>query len=236
MVVERDGYIPLLDLALRSIEKFRVPPVLQAMRLSSVFTEQSSPMRLATLVVICGAIGLQIECIIWIQRSILRLSTHNTQSDEQAINSWQIPALDPILMAFEDSVHYGIHGSVAKAEWDSLVPGDGLIYLEEQGSERPFMISMFHELRCLGIIRDGLLARWKDVDNPLPSEETPAVIRHCVNYLRQMIICRCDIAVESLMEMPSTGYPDLYLCKDWSAVYDEAVKNQQLHAMRTSNS
>ncbi|KAK0195721.1 hypothetical protein F5146DRAFT_1026812 [Armillaria mellea] len=139
-------------------------------------------------------------------------------------------------MAFEDSVHYGIHGSVAKAEWDSLVPGDGLIYLGEQDSERAFMISMFHELRCLGIIRDGLMARWKDVDNPLPSEETPAVIRHCLNYLRQMITCRCDIVVESLMGMPSTGYPDLYLCKNWSAVYDEAVKNRQLYATKTSNS
>lgn len=138
-------------------------------------------------------------------------------------------------MAFEDSVHYGIHGSAAKAEWNSLVPGDGLIYLGEQDSERPFMISMFHELRCLGIIRDGLLTRWKDTDNPLPSEETPAVIRHCLNYLRQMITCRCDIVVESLMGMPSTGYPDLYLCKDWSAVYDEAVKNQQLYATKTSN-
>lgn len=137
-------------------------------------------------------------------------------------------------MAFEDSVHYGIHGRAAKAEWDSLVPGDGLIYLGEQDSERPFMISMFHELRCLGIIRDGLVTKWKDVDNPLPPEETPAVIRHCLNYLRQMITCRCDVVVESSMGLPSAGYPDLYVCKNWSAVYDEAVKNQQLYA-RTSN-
>ncbi|PBK82903.1 hypothetical protein ARMGADRAFT_1170852 [Armillaria gallica] len=206
------------------------------MHFGNIFAEQGGLMRLATLVIICGAIGLQIECIIWIQHSRQRLSTHNARSSDQAIDSWQIPALDPILMAFEDSVHYSIHGAVAKAEWDSLVPGDGLIYLGEQASERPFMISMFHELRCLGIIREGLLARWKDIDNPLPPEETPAVIRHCLNYLRQMIICRCDIVVESLMEMPSTGYPDLYLCKDWSAVYDEAVKNQQLHANKTSNS
>ncbi|PBK74210.1 hypothetical protein ARMSODRAFT_951811 [Armillaria solidipes] len=206
------------------------------MRFGNIFAEQGQPIRLATLVLICGAIGLQIKCVIWIQHSRQRLNTDNARSSDQFIDIWQIPALDPVLMAFEDSVHYGIHGSAAKAEWDSLVPGDGLIYLGEQDSERPFMISMFHELRCLGIIRDGLLTRWKDVDNPLPSEETPTVIRHCLNYLRQMITCRCDIVVESLMGMPSTGYPDLYLCKDWSAVYDEAVKNQLLYATKTSNS
>ncbi|KAK0241471.1 hypothetical protein EDD85DRAFT_948560 [Armillaria nabsnona] len=205
------------------------------MHFCNIFAEQGGLMRLATLVIICGAIGLQIECIIWIQHSKQRLSTHSARSSDQFIDTWQIPALDPVLMAFEESIHYGIHGPVAKAEWDSLVPGDGLIYLGEEDSERPFMISMFHELRCLGIIRDGLLTRWKDVDNPLPSEETPAVIRHCLNYLRQVITCRCDIVVESLMGMPSTGFPDLYICKDWSAVYDEAVKNQQLYATKTSN-
>ncbi len=97
IVVKHDGFLPLLDLTLRSIElwgnlfivycpsrvitllssRVPYPPVPRAMRFGNIFAEQGQPIRLASLVLICGAIGLQLKCIIWIQHSKQRLSTHS---------------------------------------------------------------------------------------------------------------------------------------------------------------
>lgn len=88
---------------------------------------------------------------------------------------------DQVLMAFEDSVHYQINTEDGRAEWASLIPGNGLVYLGEQPGH-PFSISMFHQLRCLNIIREDIVGAGRNA----------ALSRHCLNYLRQMIMCRSD--------------------------------------------
>jgi hypothetical protein len=124
-------------------------------------------------------------------------------------------------MAFEDSVHYQINTEDGRAEWASLAPGNGLVYLGEQPG-RPFSISMFHQLRCLNILREDIVG----------AESNAALSRHCLNYLRQMIMCRGDAQLENILlaskktSQPFFVRPGSYVCNDWNFVLEEVKKNQ----------
>ncbi|KAF8513326.1 hypothetical protein BU17DRAFT_68837 [Hysterangium stoloniferum] len=105
-------------------------------------------------------------------------------------------------------------------EWSSLVPGDGIIYL---GTTRePFMVSMIHQLSCLNIVHKHLVSQDR--------ERTQGLARHCLNYIRQMVVCRNDANLEPFQYLSNKNPVDLsgiWECKDWEAVYDEIEKNQQ---------
>lgn len=78
---------------------------------------------------------------------------------------------------------------------------------------------MFHQIRCLNVIRLGVV-NWPP--------KSPELTRHCLNYLRQIILCRSDLFLESL-----PGKADRYrTCKDWSVIYAQVEKNQQEHSRR----
>ncbi|KAG2114536.1 hypothetical protein DEU56DRAFT_748932, partial [Suillus clintonianus] len=130
-----------------------------------------------------------------------------------------LPQTGPVLVAFEDSVHYQMNTEDGRAEWASLTPGSGLVYLGEQ--HRPFSISMFHQLRCLDILREDLVGE----------NSNAALSRHCLNYLRQMVMCRGDAQLENVLG--STGNssqvfvrPGSYMCSNWNSVLEEVKKNQ----------
>jgi hypothetical protein len=125
-------------------------------------------------------------------------------------------------MAFEDSVHYQINTEDGRAEWASLIPGNGLVYLGEQPGH-PFSISMFHQLRCLNILREDIVG----------AESNTALSRHCLNYLRQMIMCRGDAQLENILlasednsSHPAFVQTGSYMCSNWNFVLEEVKKNQ----------
>jgi len=90
-------------------------------------------------------------------------------------------------MTFEDSVHYQMDTEDGRAEWASLIPGSGLVYLGEQ--HHPFSISMFHQLRCLDILREDIVE----------GNSNTTLRHHCLNYLRQMVMCRGDTELETIL-------------------------------------
>ncbi|KAG1736054.1 hypothetical protein EDD22DRAFT_924406 [Suillus occidentalis] len=125
-------------------------------------------------------------------------------------------------MAFEDSVRYQINTEDGRAEWDSLTPGNGLLYLGGKPGY-PFSISMFHQLRCLNILREEIVG----------TESNAALSRHCLNYLRQMIMCRGDAQLENILittkknsSQPFFVLPGSYVCSNWNFVLEEVKKNQ----------
>lgn len=140
---------------------------------------------------------------------------------------------DPVIMADEPSVHYDITSPEGLEEWRQLVPGDGLIHLGPQQS--PYTISMLHELRCLDIIRKETV---REQDEPTGGR-TAELVHHCMNYLRQMMLCRSDYYLESFQDSSDTRALDLYetwMCKDWSSVYDAVRKNQEEFNRNTGSS
>jgi hypothetical protein len=136
--------------------------------------------------------------------------------------TWDIGFLPPIRMNIESTKHYQLSGYNADGEWAALAPNNGALYL---GSHRqPFSISLFHQLRCLDIIR-------RDVAEVLPQEES-RLSRHCLNYMRQMVLCRADLAVDPVMgrELEAEVRAETNQCVDWRRVYQKLEENQREYA------
>ena len=125
-------------------------------------------------------------------------------------------------MTFDNPRHFLLDTEDGKAEWASLVPGgDGVIHLGPY--KRPFTLSMFHQLRCLDIIRDEFTT---------PGGGPTELGRHCLNYIRQMITCRGDFHLESFQYASHKDPIDqsgVHVCRDWEAVYRAVEENQKEH-------
>ncbi|KAG1847634.1 hypothetical protein DFJ58DRAFT_891355 [Suillus subalutaceus] len=124
--------------------------------------------------------------------------------------------LDTVALKFNDSDHldhYGIVGERAWSEWKSLdhfPHGHGFVRLGPDG--RLFGISMFHQIHCLQMVRLALIFG--------PNGHSG----HCMNILRQGILCYADITLDPLV---MTGTEDVtHVCRDWSQVYDYIIENQ----------
>lgn len=85
---------------------------------------------------------------------------------------------------------------------------------------------MFHQLQCLDIIRKAIVAR---VNGPSSQTKPTDLQRHCVNYLRQMVLCRADPHLEEVLGKPETIVLQGHQCMDWEAVYQALRDNHALH-------
>lgn len=128
----------------------------------------------------------------------------------------------------ESAAHLRMEDGV---EWKAFVPGDGIIYLGPR--EQSFMPSMFHEIRCIDIIRERIVTIGKPSEqNAEKASRQFELANHCINYLRQMVLCHGDLTLENVIGRPANAYGDEQVCWDWELAYHEAEKNQALHAKR----
>lgn len=128
-----------------------------------------------------------------------------------------------VRLAGQHSSRFQLDTPDGAAEWRSIVPGDGLVHLGED--KQPYTISMMHQLRCLDIIREEML-----VGRGEESTEPSALSRHCLNYIKQMVLCRGDIQLEPFQHpnhIDPINTDQVYECRDWTAVYDAVRKNQE---------
>ena len=124
-----------------------------------------------------------------------------------------------VRMAAQHSSHFQLDTPDGAAEWRSIVPGDGLVYLGEH--KQPYTVSMMHQLRCLDIIREDMLRG--------RGEDPSALSKHCLNYIKQMVLCRGDTQLEPFQypnHIDPINTDQVYECRDWSAVYDKVKESQ----------
>ena len=142
---------------------------------------------------------------------------------ENTSPQWDLGALPPKLMYFEPTVHYELNTTTADAEWAALFPHGGVVRIGDPEHREPYTISMFHQLRCLDVIRRAYVAR-----EALSPEGPSAVSLHCLQYLRQMVLCRRDTRLEPVVDPtgPHAVQPwGTMVCKDWTKVYDAQARN-----------
>ena len=126
------------------------------------------------------------------------------------------PPVSAFITPAADVRHYGVAEPEADDEWNALTPNNGIIYLG--AGKRPFSLAMFHQLRCLDIIRKSIRDR--------TSKEPSELDGHCLNYLRQMVLCSSRTEVDPVAG--SNGNQPIYsmrTCNNWSAVYSKARDN-----------
>jgi hypothetical protein len=137
-------------------------------------------------------------------------------------------------MNIEPTKHYQLSGPAADAEWAALAPRGGTLHLGPH--RRPYGLSLFHQLRCLDVIRRGIVVGSGSGSGSPPSasssSDSSRLNQHCLNYMRQMVLCRADLALDPVLagrggEREARVHADTNLCVDWRRVYEELEKNQQ---------
>ena len=111
------------------------------------------------------------------------------------------------------------------ADFKHALPSGGhLVHVRPQNNAsalpEPHTVTLFHQLRCLDVIRQAY--------TKVPEEPSPALLHHCMNYLRQTVLCRPNLLLEPVTTaiglVSDIGYDGV--CRDWEAVYREAERNQ----------
>ncbi|KAF8886677.1 hypothetical protein CPB84DRAFT_1749885 [Gymnopilus junonius] len=101
--------------------------------------------------------------------------------------------LNPASLTLQESVRYSGNKSdpITSNEWNSLMRyprGLGHVILGPE--HRAFLVTFYHQLHCIREVEKGLFNR----DDP---EATLHHMKHCMDYLRQTLLCS---AVDSLEE------------------------------------
>ncbi|EPQ55046.1 hypothetical protein GLOTRDRAFT_41860, partial [Gloeophyllum trabeum ATCC 11539] len=143
--------------------------------------------------------------------------------------SFPIGALPQASIFVANTVHYQINTTDAPDEWASLFPrGGGYVHLGEE--QRPFLLSMYHQLYCLRHLKDTIAT---------PSEQKTGSqlgrAQHCLNYIRQAILCEPSLRLEPESErirdagLPA-GIDGLELvhsqCRDWTVAFKAVEENR----------
>ncbi|PSR72227.1 hypothetical protein PHLCEN_2v11902 [Hermanssonia centrifuga] len=125
-------------------------------------------------------------------------------------------------MHISDTVHFQLDTDEGMQEFANLVPPSGhLVYVRSDASSepQPYAVTLFHQMTCLDVVRQEF--------TQLPSSPAPQLVRHCMNYLRQTVLCRPSLFLESTVNSQAlvsrAGYD--VVCRDWNAVYEEAERN-----------
>jgi len=131
-----------------------------------------------------------------------------------------------VLMPIHDTVRYQLDTEDGAAEWAASMAGNGMIYLGEQC--RPFSTSMFHQIRCLDNLRKTFVSVQPHNTSSARQGIDWDLARHCMNYLRQMVVCRAHPYLDPVLGYPiPNAHPDTDQCLDWRAVYQEVRRNRQ---------
>ncbi|EMD39215.1 hypothetical protein CERSUDRAFT_112888 [Gelatoporia subvermispora B] len=121
--------------------------------------------------------------------------------------------LPTVSITVEESVHYPLLGMDADDEWFSLTSA-GWGYVRLGPADRLFAVTMFHELHCLRMLNRA----FGNVSRPDPEH-----IEHCLNYLRQGILCSADLALEpgdfETKDYEVERMGATHKCGHWDTVY-----------------
>jgi len=175
-----------------------------------------------SLLLIASSLAVKIFATLWLNTIVLDGSGEYTYLGDDYPERWPIDIPDT-LMASDNSMRFQLDTPDGIAEWSSIVPGSGLVYLGPHW--QPYTISLFHQLRCLDIIRDAMVR-----DHGNGTEGPTPLARHCLNYVKQMVLCRGDLQLEPFLAPSHIAPIDLYgtyECKDWGVVYEAAERNGQ---------
>ncbi|KAG9309709.1 hypothetical protein JVU11DRAFT_10385 [Chiua virens] len=134
--------------------------------------------------------------------------------------TFDIMPSDPVAMIIHNSHRYDFSPSGVEDSAALLPSGGHLVHL---GSPPiPYTPTLFHQMKCLEIIHAALADAPGSVATPTP------LVSHCLNYLRQIILCRPNLRLESVTNGDASSEKEYeVVCKDWEVVYAAAEQNQR---------
>ncbi|KAF7798153.1 hypothetical protein EIP86_009369 [Pleurotus ostreatoroseus] len=149
-----------------------------------------------------------------------------------------LPLGPPVALTIEDSRHFalGAGDAAADLEWHALYPGNDLGFLRLGPRKRFFSLTMYHQMHCLASLREGLVRAQSNGGGGQESghghghaKRDAAHASHCLNYLRQTILCAADLTLEPEIAPRSgnvgEGLAVAHVCRDWGAVHKFTERN-----------
>ncbi|KAG2081253.1 hypothetical protein BD769DRAFT_769329 [Suillus cothurnatus] len=139
---------------------------------------------------------LSILVTVWHARA--RMQPEEYQPIEYAYTGddypWEFPVdltHEAVAMTLHESVHFALNASDTESqlEWESLPTWPKIIGRTHLGPEhRVFVLVFGHQLHCLWMLQQALL----DYNRDYP-QVTYHHTHHCLNYLRQTLMCDLHI-------------------------------------------
>ncbi|KAK0205255.1 hypothetical protein DFS33DRAFT_748139 [Desarmillaria ectypa] len=134
---------------------------------------------------------------------------------------------DPVALTFRESVRfeYNKTDQVAFDEWYSILKAMNFGRVRLGPENRIFVPVHYHEMHCVRILHIALL-------NPA-HEGMPKHVKHCLNYLRQWLLCEATNAVEKGdflekdYESDADRVCETRICQDWERVYADMNGNHE---------
>lgn len=157
---------------------------------------------------------------------ILKGTHHQTSSWSRLSNTiadvhtFDVPDAPLVAMNIFDTVHYPLDQS-GVPQYSQLMPSGGhVVHISDlsnqKSSPEAYTVTLFHQLKCLDIIHHNY------INDASPSP----LLSHCMNYLRQTVLCHPDTRIESVKSKAGKSSRQYEtVCRDWSVVYEEAERN-----------
>ncbi|KAJ7605957.1 hypothetical protein DFH06DRAFT_1252137 [Mycena polygramma] len=136
--------------------------------------------------------------------------------------------LRPAALTVETTEHYGLE---AEGDWSSLMPtGHGFGFVRLGSGAVPFELSVYHQLHCLS----GLRRQFTYGSGKWSQERVEWHTHHCLNYLRQAVLCNADTTVEpaytfhlteNVTTPAASGMGVVHTCVDWTQLRSYVEEN-----------
>ncbi|KAM3064785.1 hypothetical protein ACMFMG_008734 [Clarireedia jacksonii] len=113
--------------------------------------------------------------------------------------------------------------------WDTIFPNNGTVggyFSHPTIAPKRSTFSAFHQLHCLHAIREAYYDATNKSESrhshsshaDMPSHTSPAHIRHCIDLIRQSLMCHADTTIEVKDEEINgvRGFGTVHMCRDWN--------------------
>ncbi|KAK0476549.1 hypothetical protein EDD18DRAFT_1313037 [Armillaria luteobubalina] len=125
----------------------------------------------------------------------------------------------PAALTVEDSERYSLEDI---EDWESIVPDShGFVRLDDTF----YVVSMYHQMHCLMSFQHLVMT---PANNGTMSSHAIMHAKHCLSYLRQMVLCQADITLEETFPEDARGlwsWGITHECHDWTEVREFATNN-----------
>ncbi|KAI0432346.1 hypothetical protein F5Y09DRAFT_301917 [Xylaria sp. FL1042] len=133
-------------------------------------------------------------------------------------------ALQKVIYSFRYNISYTEEPSLYTDQlWSDLFPMDGGFFVHSTIAPTRTTFSSFHQLHCLNGLRQAYWQSHKaavhgekinEVD--LPKDLQPHHVQHCIDLLRQTLMCHADTTLEVADEAGGVdGFRTKHQCRSW---------------------
>jgi len=150
----------------------------------------------------------------------------------------QLPLdLGSVQATFDCSVRYELNNNVSSEVWSKSTDTRSGGFVRLGDDYRVFAVSMYHQLHCLSALQTAMTTKTSGSS----SSPMDIHVQHCLNYLRQFILCSADDTVEpvvtlSRLESQRCPPPFTRKCRNWEKLYEFSATNYlEFHQYKAAN-